>query len=108
MWPRKAWKSLHQNRIGAAPSGIAQFGSGFSSGGSLRSPLLLFGRERQTESRHLLAVANQHSIANQHWMVPRLAFDRLESRNFLELRRSRGDQREFAFFRYHQQQILIG
>jgi hypothetical protein len=36
-----------------------------------------FGRELQTKSRHLLAVAHQDGIFNQHRMVPRLALDRL-------------------------------
>src|SRR5262245_37036733 len=41
-------------------------------------------------------------------MVPGLTFDRFESRNFRELIGDRLDQRQFAFFRQDEQQILIG
>ena len=65
-------------------------------------------RQGQPERGHLLAVANQQDVADQHRVVPGLALDRREPRELRELVGGRRDQRQFAFFRQHQQQVLIG
>ena len=51
-------------------------------------------REGQPERGHLLAVANQQDVADQHRMVPRLALDRREPRELPELVRGCPDQRQ--------------
>jgi hypothetical protein len=56
-------------------------------------------REGQPERGHLLAVANQEDVADQRRMVPGLALDRLEAREFRELIGGRLDQRQFALLR---------
>src|SRR5262249_19499688 len=64
--------------------------------------------QRQPERGHLLAVANEQDIACQRRVVPGLAFDRPESGELSELIRCGPDQGQFAFFRQHQQRLLIG
>src|SRR5688572_3769481 len=54
-------------------------------------------RLRQAECRHLLAVANEHHVADQCRMVPRLAFDCLEA----------GELREFIASRRHEGQLAF-
>src|SRR5271157_944683 len=64
-------------------------------------------RQGQPERGHLLVVANQQFIADQNRVVPGLALDRREPRELAELAGVRGDQRQLAFLRQHQQQVLI-
>jgi len=52
--------------------------------------------ERQAHRGHLLAIADQNDVADEGGMIPRLAFDRFESRELLELIRRRADQRQLA------------
>src|SRR5262245_57387783 len=49
---------------------------------------------RQAERRHLFAVADEQRVADDNGMVPRLAFDGVERRGFLEFVRRRLDERE--------------
>ena len=62
----------------------------------------------QSECSHFLAVSDYQHIANQYRVVPGLAFNCGEPCKFFELFRSRRNQRQFSFFRQHQQHILIG
>src|SRR5262245_55271178 len=64
-------------------------------------------RKGQPERGHLLGVANQEDVADQRWMVPGLALDRLEARELGELIGRRLDQRQLALLRQRQQQILV-
>src|SRR6266404_1280447 len=65
-------------------------------------------RKREPECGHLLAVANQQDVADQHRVVPGLAFDRRGPRDLFELVRGRRDHRQLAFLRQHQQHVLVG
>src|SRR5260370_12764145 len=62
----------------------------------------------QPERGHLLVVAYQQCVPDQHRMVPGLALDRRESRDLLELVGGRPDQRQLTLLRHHQQQVLLG
>src|ERR1700676_1169801 len=73
-----------------------------------RTPRPSAAFRRQPERGHLLAVAYQQCVPDQHRMVPGLALDGRESRNLRELVGGRPDQRQLTLLRHHQQQILIG
>src|SRR5262249_51525266 len=62
----------------------------------------------QPERHHLLAVASQQHAADYHRVVPGLALDGREPREFAELPGCRCDQRYFPLLRQHQKDILIG
>ena len=64
--------------------------------------------ERHPECRHLLAVANEQHVAHKHRVVPRFSGEDRDPRDLLELIRGRPDQRQLAFLRQHEQQVLIG
>src|SRR5262249_21741146 len=64
-------------------------------------------RQGQPERGHLLAVANQQDVADQHRVVPGLALDCRGPRNLLEPFGGRPDQRQFTLLRQHQQQVLV-
>src|SRR5688500_8066640 len=70
--------------------------------------LIRAAREGQPERGHLLAVANQQDVADQHRVVPGLALDRRELRELRELVGGRLDQRQLALLRQHQEQVLLG
>src|ERR1051326_7864414 len=61
----------------------------------------------QLERGHLFAVAHEQRVADEHRMVPGLAFNCRQLRDLGELIRRRRHERELTFFRKHQQQILI-
>src|SRR5689334_16722773 len=63
--------------------------------------------EGEPECRHFLAVPDEERVANQHWMIPRLAVDRFEARDLGKLIGNSLHQRKFALFRNHEQQIFI-
>src|SRR5438034_1256946 len=65
-------------------------------------------REGQPERGHLLAVANQQEVADDHRVVPGLAVERWNPRELRELVGGRRDERQLAVLRRHQQQVLIG
>jgi hypothetical protein len=56
-------------------------------------------REGQTECCHLLGIANQQDIADQHWMVPGLAFDHREQRYLCKQVGGSIDQRQITLLR---------
>jgi hypothetical protein len=64
-------------------------------------------RERQPERSHLLAVANQQDIADQHWVIPGLPLDCRESRELPVLVGDRPDERQLPLLRQHQQQVVV-
>ena len=68
---------------------------------------LVFTRARTCRG-HLLAVADQQNVADQHGMVPRLAIDRLELCDLFELIDRRRDEHDIPVFGHHEQEILIG
>ncbi len=55
--------------------------------------------EGQPERGHLLAIANQQDVTDQHRAVPSLALDRREPRKLRELLRGRSDQRQLTLLR---------
>jgi hypothetical protein len=63
---------------------------------------------RQTECGHLVIIANQHDVADQHWMIPSLALEHPEPRELSELVGRRLYQYQLSLLRQHQQHILIG
>ena len=73
-----------------------------------RRQLPSVARDGQPECGHLLGVANQQDVADQHRVVPGLALDRREPRELYELVGGRIDQRQLTFFRHYQQQVLVG
>src|SRR5579859_4090158 len=70
-------------------------------------PPWLAASESQPERDHLGAIAYQQAVTGQHRMVPGLALQRRKVRYLCELVRGGLNQREFALFRDHQQQVLI-
>ena len=65
-------------------------------------------RQGEPECSHLLPIADQQNIADQHRVIPGLPLDRGKPRQFCELIGGRPDQRQLTLFRQHQQQVLIG
>src|SRR6185436_8813409 len=61
----------------------------------------------ETKRRHLFTVANQQHVADQHRMIPRLAVERRDARDFLEAIGGRTHERELAILRQNEQQVLI-
>ena len=61
-----------------------------------RLPPLSLARRGQPERGHLLAVANQQDVSDQHRVVPGLALDRRETRELGEPLGSRGHQRKLT------------
>lgn len=66
-------------------------------GGSSRSRHLLAARKRQPECGHLVIIANQQDIANEHGVIPRLALYCREPCELGELIGGRLYERELAF-----------
>jgi hypothetical protein len=58
--------------------------------------ILSASRQRHSERRHFLIVANQQDVADQHGVVPGFALDRLEARELRELVGARLNQRHLA------------
>src|SRR6202040_4482370 len=56
-------------------------------------------REGHPERGHLLAVAHQEDVANQHRVVPGFALERFEPRQLCELAGGRSYQRQLALLR---------
>src|SRR5688500_6833720 len=71
-------------------------------------PLVRAAREGKPERGHLLAVADQQDVADQYRVVPGFALDCRELRDLRELAGGGLDQRQLAFIRQHQQQVLFG
>jgi hypothetical protein len=54
-------------------------------------------RNGQAECRHLVVVANEQDVADQHGMIPGLALERGEASDLFELAAVCFDQRKLAF-----------
>src|SRR5262245_54388623 len=55
--------------------------------------------QRQSKRGHFLAVPHEERIADEDGVVPGLAVERREARDFLELIRRRADEGQLAFLR---------
>src|SRR5262245_23820204 len=61
----------------------------------------------QPEGSHLLSIANEQDVADQYWMVPGFAFDRLEPCDLSELVGRRSDHRQLTLLGQYKQKVLV-
>src|SRR5262245_31463640 len=63
--------------------------------------------QREAKRGHLFPVADKQGVTCKHRVIPRFALDGGHARELREFVSGCRNQRELAFFRSHQQQILI-